>query len=398
MKILFLTNKPPYPKKDGGSIATMGMIEAFATDSHQVTVLAMNTLKHHITPFEIPNKITSEIIFHLVEVPAQISKINAAYNLVSSRLPYNAERFISKKFRTKLKVLLQTNTFDVVQLEGLYLTPYIGTIKKHSKALIAYRSHNVEHEIWQRGIKQASGLKKIYLKILTSRLKRFEIDAMNSYDVLITITSRDKQKLDELGNAKPTLTIPAGINTLESPPKALSQKNDLFFIGALDWAPNQEALIWFFENCCKNITTACPKTIITIAGRNAPEWFQKKISRYNVNFVGEVESSYDFMSEHGIMIAPLLSGSGMRVKILEGMFLKKPIITTSIGCEGIDAKNNNEIIIADSVKAFTDKTVQLINDKELRRKLSDNSFKFAYKNYSNTELIKKLTAFYKKHI
>ncbi len=400
MRILFLTNKAPYPPKDGGSIASLGLIEAFANAGYRTGLLAMNTRKHHITPFDIPNEITSKIVTHLIEVPANITIYGAIKNLLFSKKPYNAERFINKNYRKKLALLLQAHHFDIVQLEGLYLCPYINTIRQNSKALIAYRSHNIEHEIWERSVKQARGFKKIYLKILTKRIKRFEQKAINSYDVLIPITQRDNKKLQQMGNTKPSLVIPAGFDTQKfgQNTKSESAKNDLFFIGALDWAPNQEALLWFFEKCWPGILKKAPQTTLTIAGRNAPNWFVNKINQKNVFYEGEVESAHQFMRNHGIMIAPLLSGSGMRVKIVEAMMLKKPIVTTPIGCEGIDACNNKEIIIANTANDFTNKTIDLISNSELRSILSENSFIFAHKHYSNNELVKKLSDFYKKFV
>ncbi len=137
MKILVLTNKPPYPPVDGGTIATMALVNGFSRLGHEVTVLAMNTHKHHITPFQIPDDVAAAITFYLVEVPARISFPALLQNLFFSKLPYNAERFISKRYARKLAALLKKQDFDLVQIEGLYLTPYIPCIRKHSKAKIA---------------------------------------------------------------------------------------------------------------------------------------------------------------------------------------------------------------------------------------------------------------------
>src|SRR5574344_1600303 len=248
MKILFLTNKVPYPPKDGGSIATFSLIKSFNNAGHAVTVMSMNTRKHHITPFDIPKQISSQIIFHLIEVPARISLKGIVTNFLFSKLSYNAERFIDDNYHNKLELLLSTHQYDIIQLEGLYLLPYFDLIRKYSTAKIVYRSHNIEHEIWERTAIQAKGIKKIYLNNLSKRLRKFEISLINKYDLLIPITLRDEKRLNELGNTKPTLTIPAGIAIQGKEPVAKPLKNDLFFIGALDWAPNQEGLIWFFDN------------------------------------------------------------------------------------------------------------------------------------------------------
>jgi glycosyltransferase involved in cell wall biosynthesis len=400
MKILFLTNKPPYPKKDGGSIATMGMIEAFADSGHQVTVLAMNTRKHHISPFEIPEKNSSKIIFHLAEVPASISAFEAFVNLISSRLPYNAQRFISKTYREKLENLLQVTQFDIIQLEGLYLCPYISTIRKHSNALVSYRSHNIEHEIWQRTVAQSKGLKKIYLKILTSRLKQFETDALNTYDTLVPITKRDEEKLLEMGNKKPAVTIPAGFNILNTKiSEQTTIPNNLFFIGALDWSPNQEGILWFLDNCWQSILGQKPKTTLKIAGRNAPPWLTEKLRNYpNIKYEGEVEDAVVFMQENGLFIAPLLSGSGMRVKIIEGMMYQKCIITTPVGCEGIKASNKEHLFIAKNHEQFSEMTINLLSNKKKAIETGQKAYNFVLSAYDNQKHIEKLTTFYNQQL
>lgn len=394
MRILFLTNKVPYPPKDGGSIATLGMIEAFANAGHETTVLAMNTKKHHITPFEIPEELSSKIIFHLVEVPAKISVYNAFQNLLFSKLPYNAERFIDHNYRKKLALLLKSQKFDIIQLEGLYLYPYISTIRTITKAQIAYRSHNIEHEIWERSLIHSKGIKKKYLKILSTRLKKFEIKAMNTYDLLIPITKRDEKQLKKLGNKKPSLTIPAGFNFDETFEPLSKFQLNLFFIGALDWYPNQEGLIWFIEKCWPFITQELPDTILKIAGRNAPDWLIHKFSHNNIEFLGEIDDANLFMHQNGIMIAPLLSGSGMRVKIIEGMGNYKAIVTTKIGCEGINVKNKEHLFIADTPEKFSMFTLKLLSNRKQTTLMGNNAFTFVKEEFDNQKLNSKLVAFY----
>jgi glycosyltransferase involved in cell wall biosynthesis len=297
-------------------------------------------------------------------------------------------------------MLLQATDFDIIQLEGLYLYPYINTIRKYSKALISYRSHNIEHEIWERTVAQSRGLKKLYLKILTSRLKNFEKNAINTYDTLIPITKRDENKLSEMGNMKPTLTIPAGFNFDE--PELQEQPasaDNLFFIGALDWTPNQEGLFWFLDNCWQMILDKKPQTKLKIAGRNAPSWIPEKLLNYpNIKYVGEVESAQSYMRKNGIMIAPLLSGSGMRVKIIEAMMYQKCIITTPVGCEGIDAVNNEHLFVAKNESQFSDIAINLLTDKNKVLDTGEKAYNFVRAAYDNHKLIEKLTSFYNQQL
>lgn len=398
MKILFLTNKVPFPPKDGGSIATLGMIEAFANSGHATTVLAMNTKKHHVTPWEIPEKLAAKIVFHLVEVPAKITFGGALSNLLFSKLPYNAQRFINKNYQKKLRLLLSAQQFDIIQLEGLYLCAYIALIRKFSKAKIAYRSHNIEHEIWERTLIQSRGIKKLYLGILANRLRNFEIQAINQYDLLVPITHRDEMQLQILGSNKPSLAIPAGFTDFPIDGKDLSFEMNLFFIGALDWVPNQEGLLWFIKNCWDIIHKKKPEIILKIAGRNAPDWFIEKIDIEGIKYLGEIDDAREYIHENGIMIAPLLSGSGMRVKIIEGMFYKKAIVTTPIGCEGINVKNKQELYIAASPEIFTDYILTLLNSRELVVETGRKAYEFVKEVFDNQKLNSKLVAFYNHHL
>lgn len=398
MKILFLTNKVPYPPKDGGSIATFGMMKAFADAGHQVSVLAMNTKKHHVTPYEVPEEIHTLITFYLIEVPAYIKMAELIKNLLFSKLPYNAERFIDQNYQNKLQLLLSNNEFNIIQLEGLYLCPYLPIIRKYSKAKVAYRSHNIEHEIWERTILQSNGIRKLYLRILTFRLKKFEESAINQYDLLVPITNRDEEKLRQMGNIKPSLSIPAGFDTEEVRTVFTNFKMNLFFIGALDWSPNQEGLIWFIEKCWPVILAKRPNTILKIAGRNAPDWMVEKFLVKNIQYLGEIDDAQKFIGQNGIMIAPVLSGSGMRVKIIEGMLNQKSIVTTSIGCEGINVINEEHLFIANNETDFSNYILKLLGNRSKVEETGIKAYKFVKEEYDNRFLINKLVEFYNQHL
>ncbi|HOO83946.1 MAG TPA: glycosyltransferase family 4 protein [Prolixibacteraceae bacterium] len=397
MKILFLANKPPYPPVDGGTIATFGIMEALADLGHQITVLVMNTKKHHVTPYQIPEHIAAKITFHLVEVPADIKPIPALKNLFFSKLPYNAQRFISKPYAKKLNALLRAQQFDVIQLEGLYLCPYIELIKRCSKAIIAYRSHNVEYEIWERLMANSKGLRHVYLKVLHKRLKAFELAAINKYDLLLPITLRDGQVLSNLGNTKPVHVLPAGISRIVQQSNEPINTNDLFFIGALDWMPNQEGLLWFLDKCWPEINRRFAKTTLTIAGRSAPKWLEDKFSLPNVFYKGEVPDAYEFMHKHGVMIVPLFSGSGMRVKIIEALANRKPVVSTSVGCEGISLVNGKHILIGDTSNQFINALEQIFMQPDLAVDIANNSINFVSDNFSNKKLAESLADFYVKY-
>jgi glycosyltransferase involved in cell wall biosynthesis len=398
MKILQITNKVPYPVKDGGAIACMNLTRGFSLLGHQVTILAMNTVKHYITLGEIPESVKELAEFKLVNVPARISPFTALFNLFFSQKPYNATRFISKTFTEELKKILRENEYDIIQLEGLYVCPYIQVIRSNSKAKIIYRAHNIEHEIWSRTAIMAHGFEKWYLKNLSKRIKRFETQILNKYDLLVPITSRDGAILNKLGNTKPVHVSQTGIDSSVLVPNSKNLNHPtLFHIGSLEWSPNQEGLIWFFENCWDAIREKYPDLQFFVAGRNAPPWFQKLLNLPNVVFKGEVADAYEFMNSKSIMVVPLFSGSGMRIKIIEGMALGKPIVTTPVGTEGISTTSGENIIVINDAEGFVQSISDLIENREYFDKISKNAIEYIHENFDNLSSAGSLIEFYKKH-
>ncbi|NQU54935.1 MAG: glycosyltransferase family 4 protein [Bacteroidetes bacterium] len=399
MKILQVTNKVPYPTKDGGAIACMNLTRGFSNLGHKVTILSMNTAKHNVSLEEIPEPIKDLAEFKLVEVPAKISMLWALLNLLFSNKPYNAVRFISSSFKAELKSILEQNNFDVIQLEGLYVCPYIPVIRKYSKAKIVYRAHNIEYEIWERTAANSKGLFSLYLKILTKRIKKFEVKWLNAYDLLVPITERDYTMLNKLGNTKPGYVSQTGIDASVLIPNAKNLEHpSLFHIGSMEWTPNQEGLVWFLDNCWPEIHSNFPNLKFYIAGRNTPVWLQKKMELPNVIFEGEVLDAYKFMNSKSIMVVPLFSGSGMRIKIIEGMALGKPIVTTTIGTEGISTTTGKNIVVADDVPKFINAISELIEKQDYFDTISRNAIEYIHEKFDNLASASALVNFYKKHI
>jgi len=396
MKILQIANKFPYPAKDGGSIATLGLGKSLAAQGHEVTILAQNTSKHYFDPAGLPAELAKNIRFIGVPVNTDINIFRLARNLFFSSLPYNAERFISKDFKLKLIGLLEQEDFDIIQLEGLYLAPYLDVIRAHSKAKVLMRAHNIEHEIWERTVSRQKGVKKYYIRILAERIKKMEMFYLNRYDAVLPITSRDGRMLQSFGCKLPQHVVPMGVDAQEL---TLDYRNlefpSVFHIGALDWIPNQEGLQWFFEEVWDRVLEKHPDVKFYLAGRNAPDHFRSLPYR-NVVFIGEVDDAYNFIRSRAVMVVPVLSGSGMRIKIIEGMALGKAIVTTSIGTEGIDTTHGKDILTADDPVNFAENVCRLIEDQAFCMEIGENARKFVVREYDNRSIGLALTEFYHK--
>ena len=394
MKILLLANKFPYPAKDGGSIATLNLGKSLASLGHEVTVMAINTSKHFTDPDTVPQELKDSLRLTGIPVNTDINLIKLGLNFLFSSLPYNAERFISKDYDAAIRKLLGREQFDIIQLEGLYLAPYLGTVRSFSRAKVVMRAHNIEHEIWARAAGLEKGIKRFYMKHLTARIRKMELNYLNRYDAVLPITSRDESELKKLGCNLPSLVVPMGINVHEMVPDHSGMEYpSVFHIGALDWIPNQEGLSWFFENVWQKVIEHHPDVKFYLAGRNAPEYYQS-LPYKNVVFLGEVDDAYDFMRSKAVMIVPVLSGSGMRIKIIEGMALGKAIVTTSIGTEGIATTSGQNIFIADDPGEFASMVVRLLENENFYLEIGENARKFIADHFDNMAICKSLTTFY----
>lgn len=394
MKILQLTKKFPFPLKDGESIAVSNLSKSLVKHGCEMTLLSMNTSKHFVEIDQLPETYNHYKAIHTVFLDNRVTAIGAISNLFSSE-SYHVSRFDFEEYRQKLIELLKAEEFDVVQLETLYLASYIETVKEYSSAKVVMRSHNVEYEIWNRVVASTSFLtKRIYLQHLTKKLRRFELERLGHYDALVTVTQRDLNKYTSLGYKGAGVSSPIGLDVNRYTPE-LNDINQpsLSFIGSLDWMPNLDGLDWFLKNVYPSIVVHYPSLVFNIAGRNTPDSIVD-ISSDNILIHGEVDSAIDFINKHPIMIVPLLSGSGMRVKILEGMALGKVVISTSIGAEGIDAKHKESILLADTPEEFLACVKWLMNNPERMNEVGKAARVFISEHFDEGRNAEKLIRFY----
>lgn len=394
MRVLQICNKPPYPPVDGGCLAMHSITEGLTNEGVNVTVLAINTPKHTCDPNNLPTSYLEKTAFKTAFVNTRINPVSIFLNFFSNT-PYNIQRFYSKKFEQLIISVLKENEFDIIQFESLYVIPYLAIVKKYSNAKFILRAHNVEHQLWERrSMEEKNILKKYYLNLLASRIKKHETAAINNVDAVVTITHIDETYFKKITPKGTFLTIPFGIDIEKySHFPSHASLATVFFIGALDWKPNIDGLLWFIKNVWQNISKQLPGTKIHIAGKNTPQKI-KNLSSGNIQVDGEVPDALEYMSRHNIMIAPLFSGGGMRIKIIEAMAMGKVVITTTMGAEGIPCKNGENILIADTREDFSKRLIESIGNQEQCNTIGNNAKQFAFQHYDNKILSKKLIAFY----
>ncbi|TVR72540.1 MAG: glycosyltransferase [Marinilabiliales bacterium] len=401
MNILLLCNKLPWPPNDGGSLATYNMAKGLAGAGNRVDVLAMRTSRHSshtdVSDITIPGVDRVYSVF----VDNRIKWNNLLINLFNSSLPYNASMYINEEFRERLVSLLRERNYDVVQLEGLYLAPYLRDIREFPGLIMSYRAHNIEHRIWERFGRQSGGIiRRFYVGCQAERIRNYEQDIIDKYDLLVAISSDDLEIFDSMGNSRPSVVAPFGVDNdaIQCVEYGGADELCLQFIGALDWMPNVEALEWFIDNVWESLRFRRPGLKFYVAGRNAGKSLVKKLTACGIDFLGEVENASGFISQPGILVVPLFSGSGIRVRIIEAMWAGKAVVASPAAISGIPADDGKHLIVAEDGKAFTESVERLLDGVGKARVIGNHAREFALKYYNNGDIARKVADFYKKHI
>lgn len=394
MKVLQLSHKPPFPPKDGGCLAIDNITQGLINAGIEIKILTIETLKHPFEKDRIPKEYLEKTGIESVFVDTKLNVVDAFSSLVTQD-SYNISRFFTPDFDHVLQTELAKKEYDIVHLESLFMTPYIATIRMHSDAKIVMRSHNLEYIIWERLSKQTGSVaKKTYLKLLARQLKKYELDVLNQIDGIAAISKRDAEDFRKLGCKQPIEIIPFGLDLNKYEPADNPKTSlDLFHLGSMDWSPNIEGLDWFLNKIWPVIQSKTPEANFYLAGRDMPERFFES-SLPNMVVVGEVEDAMKFIKSKSLMIVPLLSGGGIRVKIIEGMALGKAIISTSVGAEGIHYTHKKDIWIADTPTEFAEAVDYFKNNPDKINEFGKNARNLVEIEYANEIIIKKLLSFY----
>ena len=253
----------------------------------------------------------------------------------------------------------------------------------------------MEYKIWERAAEaEGSAPKQWYLDIQARRLKAFEAEALAKVDTVLAISREDEEFIHQLQPRAKTIIVPAAMDIDESKPVIQPGELSLFFIGALDWLPNLQGLQWFLRDVWPQIHAAFPDLQFHIAGKKMPAQFYN-FDTLNVVAHGEVPSSSEFINSHSVLLSPLVSGSGVRIKIIEAMAMGKVVLATAVAAEGSGAKDGRDILIANDADSFIKQIQRLKTEAGLSARLSQNARKFALDNFQNKTVIAKLLDYFR---
>ena len=398
MKVLQLCNKPPYPSVDGGTLAMNSITQGLLAAGCEVKVLTVETDKHPAHLEQLPDDYRRRTAIEAVYTDLRVKPLFAAAAMLCGE-SYHVKRYVNPQFSERLKAILQREQFDVVHVESIFLTPYVPLIRRYSQAKVILRAHNVEHLIWKRVAQSTRpGFKRWYLKHLSLTLRAYELEHLADYDGIVCITRNDADYFRSNGCRRPITHIPFGIPLPETPDNPETpESNSLYHLGSMDWMPNLASIRWLLDEVWPVVHREVPQAHLYLAGRKMPAtWMRAQID--GVTVVGEVPDARQFIAGKQINVVPLLSGSGIRVKIIEAMSMGKAVVTTTLGAQGIDYTDGEHLLIANTPEEFAQQIKRLLDDSDYCRRVGEAAVRLVAEEYDVSRLTARLLQFYNERI
>jgi glycosyltransferase involved in cell wall biosynthesis len=394
LEILILTHRVPFPQNGGYPIVVCNTIRALVSLGHHVSLVALNAKRHRHEDDE-KDELLDKIHYRSFDIDISISLVEG-FLTTFNKNAYNVDRYYNQDFERLLTVEVRNNHYDIIQFEGLFVAPYIDAVRKSNKAKLVYRAHNIEHQVWERlALQKSDPFKKFYLKLMARRIKKYELQHLNKFDGIAVFTEQDKSSMLLSGAKIPVEVVPVGIDLAHYQPDfSQTEFPSLFFLGSLDWMPNREGIEWFLQTFYNDIVSDELRVRLYVAGNDIPEEFDDYEVMGKIYIQGEVDSGIEFVNSKAIMIVPLLSGGGMRVKIIEGMAMQKCIISTTLGAEGINYKNGVNILIANTREEFAKAIKRCIADEDYCKAVGDNARRLMEEQHDAYKVTRNLVGLY----
>jgi glycosyltransferase involved in cell wall biosynthesis len=297
-----------------------------------------------------------------------------------SPMPLAVSRYRSDGMRRQIEVLLRAEKFDSIVCDFLFPAPNMPDLG----AAVLFQ-HNVEALIWRRQMDNASGpARRVYFRSQYNRMLRYEGQACRSAKSIIAVSAADAHAMRSLYGVSRVAAVPTGVDLdYFTPPARPVPTADLVFAGSMDWMPNIDGIQWFVEEILPLIRRRRPECSLMIAGRSPAPDIQRLAGKdAHIRVTGTVTDIRPCLWESAVSIVPLRIGGGTRLKIYEAMAAKIPVVSTSIGAEGLDIRNGEDIHIADSPAEFAERCLALLDDPAARSRMADIAFSIVAARYS----------------
>ena len=375
MRILWLKTELLHPVDKGGKIRTYNMLKELKRN-HHVTYLTLDDGSANATDREQAQEYCHELVCVPHHPREKFSKgfyAELLFNLASP-FPYAVKKYESAEMRRQIIERSNNQTIDVVICD--FLAPAINVPRSLPCPSILFQ-HNVEAMIWKRHFEvQSNALKKTYLRGQWRKMERFEKEACRRFDAVIAVSVEDRNQMREEYGVNAVFEVPTGVDTEFFTPsgKEKVDPHNVVFTGSMDWLPNEDAIRYYTEQILPIVRRSIPNATLTVVGRN-PYPSLLELSRQDPAIVvtGRVEDVRPYMERAAAYVVPLRIGGGTRLKIFEAMAMEKPIVSTTIGAEGLPVTDGKELRIADTPETFAASVVDLLTNADAGRKLGQEA-------------------------
>jgi glycosyltransferase involved in cell wall biosynthesis len=360
MKILWVKSDFLHPTNGGGQIRTLETLKRLHR-RHEI----------HFAALDLPQpgvgfRRSSEYCTKAYAVPHSIPRNFAprfwwqAAASASTGLPLTVLRYRSRALLRQVEALTRRERFDAIVCDFLASA---ANIPELGNAVLF--QHNVESMIWKRHTEHApTPWHRAYCRGQYERMLRYEAEVCHAAKKIVAVSNADAREMQSLYGASRIACVPTGVDIeYFVPPRAIQRTHDLVFLGAMDWRPNVDGIQWFVGKVLPLIRARLSDVSLLVVGRRGRS---QRDSRIHVT--GTVDDVRPYLWGSAVSIVPLRIGGGTRLKIYEAMAAKIPVVSTSVGAEGLDVCDGENIAIADSPEAFAERCLALLSDGEARRK------------------------------
>jgi len=365
MEILVVAPYPPYPPRFGGATRVFHLVRMLARE-HRVTVLCLASAAERVALAPL-GEICAAV--HCVDYPpgATRKRLYQLRSLVGR--PYSYYSNYSPAMDAALAALLARQRFDLVQFEFGDAAPYYAMPPGVIRVL---DEHNVEYALLERTWRQTGApLRRLYYRLEAAKLRREELAVARRVDAILTTSAVDRDTLAAAVPGVPIEVVPNGVDTDYFTPGAPSEAVDptaVLFTGAIDYHPNTDGVLYYGAEVLPRVRAAAPEAVFTVVGKDPPASV-RALAGERVVVTGAVPDVRPWMRRAAVFVVPLRVGGGTRLKILEAMASGRAVVSTSLGCEGIETTPGEDILVADTPAAFADAVVRCLRDPALRARL-----------------------------
>lgn len=391
MKILIVSARVPYPLDTGAKIRAYHLLKALSK-AFEVTLLTYYGSAEELEAVEHCKTLGVKVVPVLNPLINKRLSGAALAKSVFTEYPYTVEKYNHADFRARFASEMSSG-YDVVHCEHLHMAHYLDTAGAYRKVLDA---HNVESEIARRlAVMENNVLKKAVLRWHYNKTLCYETESLKKFDLVMAVSDKDRKVLAEMSGNENVRTVENGVDMGYFSPGAEAESGNLVFVGSMDWKPNDDGMLFFVHEILPLIHKKKPDVKLFIVGRKpSPEVMRLSGTSDRIVVTGSVDDVRPYVRDASVYVVPLRIGGGTRLKVLEAFAMKKAVVSTSLGSEGIAYSDGESICIADAPQVFADAVLGLLADRERRRMLGNNAFEIAKAKYSWETIGTKAVSFY----